>query len=74
MYIQINYMLIYCYFNKEIYVNWCFVDVMKIHPTNRKMRKEKQENTKMEMADKANNIIKTRQLYTIEYRVTKIIP
>ena len=26
-------MLIYFYFNKEIYVNWCFVDVMKIHPT-----------------------------------------
>ena len=26
-------MLIYCYFNKEIYINWCFVDVMKIHPT-----------------------------------------
>ena len=32
IYIQINYMLIYCYFNKEIYINWCFVDVMKIHP------------------------------------------
>ena len=31
--IQINYMLIYCYFNKKIYINWCFVDVMKIHPT-----------------------------------------
>ena len=27
-------MLIYCYFNKEIYINWCFVDVMKLHPTN----------------------------------------
>ena len=26
-------MLIYCYFNKEIYINWCFVDLMKIHPT-----------------------------------------
>ena len=26
-------MLIYCYCNKEIYINWCFVDVMKIHPT-----------------------------------------
>ena len=26
-------MLIYCYFNKEIYINWCFVDVIKIHPT-----------------------------------------
>ena len=26
-------MLIYCYFNKEIYINWCYVDVMKIHPT-----------------------------------------
>ena len=26
-------MLIICYFNKEIYINWCFVDVMKIHPT-----------------------------------------
>ena len=33
IYIQINYILIYCYFNKEIYMNWCFVDVMKIHPT-----------------------------------------
>ena len=30
---QINYTLIYCYFNTEIYINWCFVDVMKIHPT-----------------------------------------
>ena len=26
-------MLIYCYFNKEIYINWYFLDVMKIHPT-----------------------------------------
>ena len=26
-------MLIQCYFNKEIYIDWCFVDVMKIHPT-----------------------------------------
>ena len=26
-------MLIYSYFNKEIYINWCFVDEMKIHPT-----------------------------------------
>ena len=26
-------MLIYCYINKEIYINRCFVDVMKIHPT-----------------------------------------
>ena len=25
-------MLIYCYFNNEIYINCCFVDVMKIHP------------------------------------------
>ena len=26
-------MVIYCYFNKENYINWCFVDVMKIHST-----------------------------------------
>ena len=26
-------MSIYCYFNKEIYINWCFIDAMKIHPT-----------------------------------------
>ena len=24
IYIQINYMLIYSYFNKEIYINWSF--------------------------------------------------
>ena len=30
-------MLIYCYFNKEIYINWCFVNVMKIHPTHCKL-------------------------------------
>ena len=26
-------MLIYCYFNKKIYINWYFIDAMKIHPT-----------------------------------------
>ena len=26
-------MLIYCYFNQKNYITWCFVDVMKIHPT-----------------------------------------
>ena len=26
-------MVIYCYVKKEIYINLCFVDVIKIHPT-----------------------------------------
>ena len=29
-------MLIYGYFNKEIYINWCFVDVMKINKQTNK--------------------------------------
>ena len=28
-----NYMLIYCCFNQENYINCYFVNVMKIHPT-----------------------------------------
>ena len=33
MYIKINDLKIYSYFNKENYINDVFVDVMKIHPT-----------------------------------------
>ena len=40
MYIKINYMVIYCYFSKEIYVNLYFLDVMKIHPTLLKINKQ----------------------------------